>query len=84
MIKKIFEGEMLIMTLLTTLLRIFCKIILSSEFITKIYIDSDDNFQMNSSINAHIYAHNGQIQPYNFNEILQANAKLEKYLMEKC
>ena len=80
MIKKIFDGEMFIMTLLTTLLRIFCKIILSSEFITKIYIDPDDNFQMNSSI----YAHNGQIQPYNFNEILQANAKLEKYLMEKC
>ena len=46
--RKIFEGEMLIRTLSTTLLQIFCKIILNSEVIVKSIIDPDDNFLRNS------------------------------------
>ena len=47
-IGKIFEGEMLIRTLPTTLLQIFCKIILNSKVIVKSIIDPDDNSWMNS------------------------------------
>ena len=31
-----------------------------------------------------IYAHSGQKQPDNFDEMLQVKALLGKYLMEKC
>ena len=41
---KIFIGEMLIRTLPTSLLQIFCKIILNSKVIVKSIIDPDDNF----------------------------------------
>ena len=43
-VKKIFEGEMFIRTLLITLLQIFSKIILNFRLIVKSSIDSDDNF----------------------------------------
>ena len=39
----ILMGEMFIRRLSTTLLQIFCKIILNSEVIVKIIIDPDDN-----------------------------------------
>ena len=45
-IGKIFEGEMLIRTLPTTLLQIFCKRIPNSEDINKSVIVPDDNFRM--------------------------------------
>ena len=32
----------------------------------------------------YFYCHSGQKQPDNFEEILKANAKLQKYLKEKC
>ena len=43
---KIFEGEMWIRTLPTTLLQIFLKIIPNSEVIVKSVIAPDDNFRM--------------------------------------
>ena len=43
-IGKIFEGEMLIRILPTTLLQIFCKIILISQAIVKSIENPDDNF----------------------------------------
>ena len=46
MIKKIFDGEMFIRTLPTTLLQIFCKIILNLKIIAKFDIDPDNYFQM--------------------------------------
>ena len=39
MVRKVFDGEMLIRTLATTLLQIFCKIILNSNIIGKSIID---------------------------------------------
>ena len=52
MIGKLFEWEMLIRTLPTTLLQIFCKIILNSKIIVQSILDPDDNSWMNSlSIN---------------------------------
>ena len=44
-VEKIFEGELLIRTLPTTLLQIFCKISCNSKVIVKSIIDPDDNFQ---------------------------------------
>ena len=41
--KKIFDGEMLIMTLPTTLLENICKIIFNSKVIYKSITDPDDN-----------------------------------------
>ena len=41
---KIFEGEMLIRTLPTTLLQIYCKIIPNSDVIVKSVIAPDDTF----------------------------------------
>ena len=41
----IFEGEMLIITLLTSLLSIFCKIILNFRIIVKSIIDPVGNFK---------------------------------------
>ena len=48
MVRKICDGEMLIRTLLTTLLQIFCKIMVDSEDIAKSIIDPDDNIWRNS------------------------------------
>ena len=45
---KIFEGEILIRTLPTILLEIFCKIILNPKVIVKSIHDPDDNSVMNS------------------------------------
>ena len=42
-VKKIFDGEMLIRSLPTTLLEIFCKIMVISKVILKSIIDPDDN-----------------------------------------
>ena len=44
---KIFDAEMSIRTLPTTLLQIFCKIILISKVIIKSIIDADDNIWRN-------------------------------------
>ena len=44
---KIFEGEMLIRTLPTTLLQIFCKISFNPKVIVRSTIDPDDNFYRN-------------------------------------
>ena len=41
---KIFEGEILIRTLPTTLLQIFCKFISNSKIIVKSISGADDNF----------------------------------------
>ena len=43
-VQKIFEGEILIRILPTTLLQIFCKIILYSKVINKSMVHPDDNF----------------------------------------
>ena len=43
---KIFQGEILIRTLPTSLFQIFCIIIFNSQVIVKNVIDPDDNFQM--------------------------------------
>ena len=48
MVGEIFEREMLIRTLLTTLLQIFCQTILNAEFIIKSILDPDDNIWRNS------------------------------------
>ena len=48
MIRKLFDGEMLIGTLATTLLQIFCKIILNFLVIVKSILDPDDNSCKNS------------------------------------
>ena len=45
---KIFEGEMLNRTQTTTLLEIFCKIILNFQNIVKSIKDPDDNFKKSS------------------------------------
>ena len=45
---KIFGGEVLITTLATTPLQIFCKKNSNSQVIVKNVIDSDDNFSRNS------------------------------------
>ena len=45
---KMFEGEMLIITLSTTLLEIFCKIILNFQVIVKSFTDPKDNFKKTS------------------------------------
>ena len=42
--KKIFDGEMFIMTLPTTLLENICKIIFNSKVIFKSITDPDDNY----------------------------------------
>ena len=47
---KIFQGEMLFRTLPTTLLQIFCKIILNSKVIVKRIFDPDDTFWRNSLV----------------------------------
>ena len=47
---KIFEGEMVMRTVRTTLLQIFCKIILISKVIIKSIIDQDDNSWMKSEV----------------------------------
>ena len=44
-VEKIFEGEMLIRTLPTTLLQIFCNISCNSKVIVKSIIDPDNNFR---------------------------------------
>ena len=44
--EKIFDGEILIRTLATTLLQIFCKIILNLWDIVKSILDPDDNFML--------------------------------------
>ena len=44
-VKKLFDGEMLIRTLPTTLLQIFCNIILNSKVIDENILDPDDNFE---------------------------------------
>ena len=41
---KIFEEEILMGTFPTTLLQIFCEIILNSHIIVKSVLDPDDNF----------------------------------------
>ena len=41
---KIFDGEMSVRTVPTTLLQIFCKTILTFKVIVKGIIDPDDNF----------------------------------------
>ena len=46
--RKIFQGEMSIRILSTTIFQIFCKIILNFKVIVKGIIDPDDNFQRNS------------------------------------
>ena len=46
MIKKIFDGEMFIRSLSTTLLQIFLKIILNLKLIAQFDIDPDNYFQM--------------------------------------
>ena len=46
--RKIFDGDMLIRTLTTTLLQIFLKINLNFQVIVKSIKDPDDNFKMNS------------------------------------
>ena len=38
------DGKIFIRTLTTTLLQIFCKIILNSEVIVKSILNPDDNF----------------------------------------
>ena len=43
-VQKICEGEMLIRILPTTLLQIFCKIILYSKVINKNMVHPDNNF----------------------------------------
>ena len=48
-LRKIFDGEVLIRTKPTTLLQIFCKIILYFKVIVKIIKDPDDNFCRNGS-----------------------------------
>ena len=47
-IRKMFNREMLIRTLPTTLLETFCLCILKSEVIDKSIIDPDDNILTNS------------------------------------
>ena len=47
MIRKIFDQEMLIRAKETTLLQIFCKIILSSNAIVKSSLDPDVTFWWN-------------------------------------
>ena len=42
MIEKIFEGEVLIRTLPTTLLQIICEITLNSKAIAKSIVNPDD------------------------------------------
>ena len=46
--RKIFHREMSIRILSTTLLQIFCVIILNFIVIVKSIIDPDNNFQRNS------------------------------------
>ena len=48
---KIFEGEMLIRILGTTLIQIFCNSILYSQVIVKSTLDPDDHFWRNVSMN---------------------------------
>ena len=47
-IRKIFEGAMLIRTLPTSLLQIFCEAILNFQVIVKSVKDPCDNFKSNS------------------------------------
>ena len=53
-----FQGGMLIRTLPTTLLQIFCKIILNSQVIIKSIIDPDNNLVELLSINGSIKVYN--------------------------
>ena len=46
--RKRFDGEMSISTLPTTLLQIFCEIILNFKVIVKGSIDPEDKFLWNS------------------------------------
>ena len=45
---KIFDGDILIILLLTTVLQMFCKIIFNFKVIVKSLKDPDDNFTSNS------------------------------------
>ena len=47
-VRKIFEGEMLIRTFFTTLLQIFCKFILNFQVIVKSFLDPDITCNRNS------------------------------------
>ena len=46
--RKIFEGDISIRTLPTTLFQIFCKIIINFIIIVKSTLDPDDNFKRNA------------------------------------